>query len=66
MIYRRTIMPLEKLAIILAAVIAASGVTIALGAWAAGAAGLAPMLGLAIISIAVLLASVLLRRRRDQ
>ena len=59
-------MLLEKLAIILAAVIAASGVTIALGAWAAGAAGLAPMLGLAIISICLLLASVLLRRRRDQ
>lgn len=59
-------MPLEKLAIILAAVIAASGVTIALGAWAAGAAGLEPMLGLALISICVLLASVLLRRRRDQ
>ena len=59
-------MPLEKLAIILAAVIAASGVTIALGAWVVGAAGLAPMLGLAIISICLLLASVLLRRRRDQ
>ncbi|MDA1154394.1 MAG: hypothetical protein O2873_06535 [Proteobacteria bacterium] len=59
-------MPLEKLAIILAAVIAASGVTIALGAWVAGAAGLAPILGLAIISICLLLASVLFRRRRDQ
>ncbi|XOY56121.1 MAG: hypothetical protein ACMUJK_15600 [Rhodobacterales bacterium] len=59
-------MPFEKLAIILAAVIAASGVTIALGALVAGAAGLAPMLGLAIISICLLLASVLLRRRRDQ
>ncbi len=59
-------MPLEKLAILLVAVIAASGVTIALGAWAAGAAGLTPMLGLAAISIVALLASILLRRRRDQ
>ncbi len=59
-------MPLEKLAIILAAVIAASGVTIALGVWAAGAAALTPMLGLAAISILALLASILLRRRRDQ
>ncbi|WP_019955125.1 hypothetical protein [Yoonia vestfoldensis] len=59
-------MPLEKLALLLVAVIAAAGVTVALGAWAAGAAGLTPMLGLAGVSIVVLLASVLLRRHRDQ
>jgi hypothetical protein len=59
-------MPLEKLALLLVAVIAAAGVTVALGAWATGAAGLTPMLGLAGVSIVVLLASVLLRRHRDQ